>query len=146
MTAFTSVKCDSLSELIDKARMKAIECYVLGEQDGWVSLQFTSDHGRTAFESIARSHGAMIHSDLSAVSLSDALTAVTEGCDRELILTALIEANNVITRGMSNAYSRSGNYKFICSNEQCGATIPSYRGRYPESCPNCSSPLRRQRS
>lgn len=135
---FSQIRTEQSKDALNQAKMRGIECHILREENDWTTLQFTSHYAKLSFDEMARQMGVNIHGDGPTIQMMDALDAVSEGAHAERVLNVLQEAG--FTRGMVNAYAR-GPFKYVCASESCGVSIPSYRGRYPSSCPACGGGL-----
>lgn len=135
---FSQIRTETARDVLNQAKMRGIETHVLREEGDWTTLQFTSHYSKLSFDEMARQMGVNIHGDGPTIQMMDALDAVSEGANPNKVLGMLYESG--FTRGMVNAYAR-GPFKYVCASESCGVTIPSYRGRYPSSCPSCGSGL-----
>jgi len=143
MATFSRVRSEHVTDLISQAQMRGMEHHLLsvGESNEWATFQFTSDYAKTSFDEMARQMGATIEADLPVIQLDDAIEAVAEGESSSDILDLLLESKGGITKGMKNAYSKLGSPRYVCSNNNCGVTVPRYGGRYPSACPSCGGGL-----
>jgi len=136
---FSQIRTEQAKDVINTAKMHGLEFHILREESDWTTFQFTTHFAKLSFDEMCRQTGVGIHGDYPTTQLTDALDAIVEGAHPDVVL-AILEGRS-ITRGMSNAYTRGGSFRYICASEGCGVSIPSYRGRYPQSCPACGGGL-----
>jgi len=136
---FSQIRTEQAKDVINTAKMHGLEFHILREDADWTTFQFTTHFAKLSFDEMCRQTGVGIHGDYPTTQLTDALDAIAEGASPDKVLSIL--EGRSITRGMSNAYTHGGGFRYICASEGCGVSIPSYRGRYPASCPACGGGL-----
>lgn len=95
MAAFTKVRQENLRDLVHFAEMRGLEHQIVDEDAGWATFQFTTHYSKLSFDEMAKQNGIAVQESNPQSTITDALEAISEGSNPDVVLSLLIESTSL---------------------------------------------------